>query len=76
MRDILLEEQMKLVRHICKLGHEERKRINIKVRQPLASITLKHTWKKLLGEEGDRFNQLTGLIKDELNVKEVFFREK
>lgn len=60
-----LIEEMQLVRKICELGHAQRKLNNLKVRQPLAKITIN----KEFSEE------LTQLIKDELNVKEVKFEK-
>lgn len=60
--DARLLEDMKLVRKICELGLAERKSAAIKVRQPLQKIIV--TANKLNTE-------LTQLIKDELNIKEV-----
>jgi isoleucyl-tRNA synthetase len=57
---------MREVRRIVSLGLEERARAGIKVRQPLSSLTVKV---KLDPE-------YEGLIKDELNVKEICFEEK
>lgn len=61
-----LLEQMELVRQICELGHGQRKKKAIKVRQPLQLIKVKTEVKKLPEE-------LVQLIKDELNIKEVKF---
>ena len=38
--DQKLLEEMEIVRKICELGHAERKRLKVKVRQPLAEITV------------------------------------
>ncbi len=57
-----LEKQMKMVREIVNLGHSQRQTNQIKVRQPLAKITVNNI---LIDEE------LKDLIKDELNVKQV-----
>jgi isoleucyl-tRNA synthetase len=56
--------QMELVRQICELGHAERKKARIKVRQPLASIRCQVADVRLDGE-------LIQLIKEELNVKKI-----
>jgi len=57
-------EAMQKVREICTLGNALRKKENIPVRQPLASLSVESgKWK--VGE------QYKELIKDELNVKEV-----
>ncbi len=63
--DAQLLEQMALVRKICELGHAQRKAGNLKVRQPLAKVTIN---KKFSVE-------LVQLIKDELNVKDVIVGE-
>jgi len=55
------------VRRLVTLGLEQRAKANLKVRQPLASLTIKSV---LLSKE------FTELIKDEVNVKEVFVDEK
>ena len=64
--DLKLLEQMKLVRKICESGHAARKKAGIKVRQPLLNLTI-YNLQFSLKEE------LTQLIKDELNVKKVKF---
>ncbi len=61
MRTRIIDE-MGLVRKICELGHAQRKEAGIKVRQPLASLKVQSL----------KFNEdLTNLIKDELNIKSV-----
>jgi len=57
-------EQMKEIRRIVSLGLEARMKANIKVRQPLAKLEIPH-FKFQITEE------LSDLIKDEVNVKEV-----
>jgi len=62
--DRKLLEQMERVRKICELGHAERKKAGIKVRQPLRELRIANC--------GLRINkELIKLIKDELNIKEV-----
>lgn len=61
-----LIDQMQLVRNICEQGHAQRKLNNLKVRQPLAKITI----------DKDLSEDLLQLIKDELNVKEVIKGDK
>ncbi|MEK7138606.1 MAG: class I tRNA ligase family protein, partial [Patescibacteria group bacterium] len=67
--DKKLEEEMEKVRKIVAVGLASRKEKQIKVRQPLAKLSLR---------EFSIFNfqfssQLLDLIKEELNVKEVVF---
>jgi isoleucyl-tRNA synthetase len=62
-------EVMKLIRQIVELGHAERRVHNIPVRQPLAKITVTMSGKDL------HFKQYVDLISDELNIKEVEFKE-
>jgi isoleucyl-tRNA synthetase len=64
LEDILLMEQMIIVRSICTLGNALRKKLAIPVRQPLQSIIVR-------GEMLD--TKYLTLIQDELNVKKVFF---
>ena len=64
--DIL--EKMKEVRLSVSLGLESRVKAGIKVRQPLSKLKVKS--EKLKGED-----QYLDLIKDEVNVKEVFVDE-
>lgn len=64
--DIL--DQMKEIRRIASLGLEIRDKAGIKVRQPLATLKIKTQKVK-----DERNEQLTDLIKDEVNVKEVIF---
>lgn len=64
-----LMEQMALVRQIVSEGHSARKTAQIPVRQPLARIQVIYL-NKPLNEE------LIQLIKEELNVKDVVWKEK
>jgi isoleucyl-tRNA synthetase len=57
-----LEKQMELAREAVTLGHSQRQTNQIKVRQPLAKITIKNI---------SIDKKLESLIKDELNVKQV-----
>lgn len=61
-----LEEKMDLVRDLISLGRNVREEAKIKVRQPLSEILLDAKNKNIIGD-------LTSLIKEELNVKEVVF---
>lgn len=63
--DMSLEEQMDEVVAIVTLGRAARNRANRKIRQPLQKMLIQAKDMKPLGEE------LTGVIKDELNVKEL-----
>ncbi|MDD5068640.1 MAG: class I tRNA ligase family protein [Candidatus Pacebacteria bacterium] len=65
--DSKLLKEMEAVRNLVSLGLEARSKALIKVRQPLAKITVKA--EKMSPE-------LVGLMKDELNVKEVMFDAK
>jgi isoleucyl-tRNA synthetase len=63
-----LLNQMNQVRKICELGHAERKKAQIPVRQPLAKITIKTS-------QPLAHKQLIQLIQDELNIKQVEFKK-
>ena len=66
--DIQLTEDMKLVRKIVEMGLSERKTAGMKVRQPLRALRV--------NAQRSTFNaQLLQLIKDELNIKEITWRE-
>jgi len=65
--DLKLEQTMELVEKIVSLGRAARSRKNIKVRQPLAQLLVQLP-------EGNPFFKMAedvGIIKNELNVKEV-----
>lgn len=66
--DKKLIEDMSFVRNIVELGHAKRKELGIKVRQPLAKFKI---YNSKLGID----EELIGLIKDELNVKNVIFEK-
>ncbi len=60
-----LEEEMKVVRKIVELALSQRKEAQLKVRHPLSKVTVNGV--------GALSEQLTQLIKDEVNIKEVVF---
>jgi isoleucyl-tRNA synthetase len=66
--DPTVEERMDLVRDICSLGRFTREEVNIKVRQPLSDLILPLADEVLIGD-------LLPVIKEELNVKEVLYKE-
>jgi len=59
-----IEEEMKLVRQIVELAHAKRKEEKIKVRQPLSKLRIKNLELRINDE-------LTNLIKNEVNVKQI-----
>ncbi len=59
-----IEEEMKLVRQIVELAHAKRKEEKIKVRQPLSKLRIKNLELRISDE-------LTNLVKDEVNVKQI-----
>ncbi len=64
-----VEERMDLVRTIVSLGRGIREKERIKVRQPLKEIMVDGKYEALISD-------LTPLIKEELNVKEVVFEKE
>ena len=66
--DLALEEKMDLARQIVTLGRASREEAAIKVRQPLSEILLDKKYEGTLSD-------LSYLIKEELNVKEVVFSD-
>ena len=66
--DEAVEERMDLVRDVCSLGRFAREEVNIKVRQPISSLILPKLDEMIIGD-------LLPVIKEELNVKEVMFKE-
>ena len=62
------EEMMDLVRDICSLGRDARETANIKVRQPIKDIVLDTKVSKIIKD-------LDSIIKEELNVKEIIYKE-
>ncbi len=69
-KDERVIKEMSEVRKIVSIGLEARAKANIKVRQPLARISLPKAMGDALSTDMDEYK---GLIKDELNVKEVEF---
>lgn len=65
--DEIVEERMDLVRDVCSLGRFAREEVNIKVRQPIASLILPKSDQVIIGD-------LLPVIEEELNVKEVKFK--
>ena len=63
-----VEERMDLVRTLCNLGRGIREKEGIKVRQPLSEILVDGKYKTLIED-------LSPLIREELNVKDVVFAE-
>jgi isoleucyl-tRNA synthetase len=63
----LLIRNMKLLRHLITCGLSVRAEHRLKVRQPLAKITLKRGYKSYLSTD------MLEILKEELNVKEVVF---
>ena len=61
-----IEERMDLVRDLVTLGRNAREEASIKVRQPICEVILDGKNEKIISD-------LTDLIKEELNVKEVIF---
>lgn len=64
--DTALEDRMELIRKVVALGRAGREDAKIKVRQPLGEILLDSELKDTIGD-------LTGLIEEELNVKNIVF---
>lgn len=66
--DETVESRMDLVRDLVGLGRGAREKEKIKVRQPLQKILVDGKYESLIGD-------MTGLITEELNVKEVLFEK-
>ena len=66
--DEKIEEKMDLVRDLISLGRNVREETKIKVRQPISEAILDGKNKNIIGD-------LTELIKEELNVKEIKFAD-
>lgn len=64
--DLKLEEKMDLVRDLVGLGRAARESVRIKVRQPIGKVLIDGKYEELISD-------LVPLMKEELNVKEVFF---
>ena len=63
-----IEEKMDLVRDLISLGRNVREEAKIKVRQPISEVIIDGKNKDIIGD-------LTDLIKEELNVKEIVFAD-
>ena len=63
-----IEEKMDLVRDLISLGRNAREESKIKVRQPISEVIIDGKNKDIIGD-------LVELIKEELNVKEVIFKD-
>lgn len=63
-----LEEKMDIVRNLVTIGRASREKVKIKVRQPLKEVVVDATLK-------EKIFDLIDLIKEELNVKEVIFKD-
>ena len=57
---------MDKIRNIISLGRNAREEVRIKVRQPLSQVIIDGKYESVVGD-------LTNLIQEELNVKEVLF---
>lgn len=64
---------MQRVRYIVTLALDARAQAGVKVRQPLASLIINEA--KFAFPRGDIGEQLSSLVADEVNVKEVLFKE-
>jgi isoleucyl-tRNA synthetase len=69
--DLDLERRMSRARKAVNLGHALRKEHELKVRQPLSSLTLVVN----SVEERDDFEKMKSLILEELNIKEILYTE-
>lgn len=63
-----IEEKMDMVRDLIRLGRNAREEAKIKVRQPISEVLLDGKNESVIGD-------LTDLIKEELNVKEVVYKK-
>jgi isoleucyl-tRNA synthetase len=66
--DLDLEKQMESVRNICQLIHGQRQKFALKLRQPLAKVTIDSDIKLS--------SKLIDVIAQETNIKEVIFKNK
>ena len=64
--DLKIEEKMDTVRDLISLGRKIREDVKIKVRQPIQEVILDQKLKLVIGD-------LTTLIEEELNVKQINF---
>ena len=61
-----VEEKMDLVRDVCSLGRFAREDAKIKVRQPISEVLLD-------SDLSSKINEFEGVIKEELNVKNITY---
>lgn len=66
--DTDLETQMESVRNICQLIHGQRQKFSLKLRQPLAKVTIDSSI--------ELKPELINVIAEETNIKEVVFNDK
>ena len=66
--DEKVEERMDIVKTLVNLGRGTREQEKLKVRQPLASVMVDGKYRNIIGD-------MTALIEEELNVKEVIFED-
>jgi len=69
--NISYRRQMDEVRKICELGHAERKKLGIKVRQPLQKFEIRNSKFETKIKNSKLLKEYEDLIKNELNVKEI-----
>ncbi len=69
LQDEVLIQAMDRVREVCNTALALRNKENIRIRQPLATLTL-------YGKAATRLSPYTAIIADELNVKEVVLKEE
>jgi isoleucyl-tRNA synthetase len=67
-RDVALEEAMEVAREAVRLGLAARGQSKIKLRQPLHAAAIVAT-----GREREAIERLAGIVREELNVKELRF---
>jgi isoleucyl-tRNA synthetase/8-oxo-dGTP pyrophosphatase MutT (NUDIX family) len=68
--ELSILEKMNLVREVVSIALDQRTKANVKVRQPLQSITINSVKYEFLQTEKELQNE----IKDELNIKEILFQ--
>ena len=66
--NLKIEEKMDTVRDLISMGRKVREDVKIKVRQPISEVILDSRIKKVIGD-------LTSLIEEELNVKDIKFEK-
>ena len=71
MIDVLLEERMRLAQDVCSLVLSLRKKVNIKVRQPLQKVLIPALDPQMKAQ----LQKIEELIRAEVNVKEIEYLE-